>query len=56
MKVHICDLCNEKPPNANIKYKYRARRFSCWGSDVQWERLELCEDCLNRIIKEAKKK
>lgn len=38
MKIHICDICNVNPPNADIKYKYRAKRHRwCWGDGVEWD-------------------
>ena len=54
MLKRVCDLCGDSFPNAKIKYKYRAKRQWFDWMDSGWNRIELCEDCLTRII-EAKK-
>lgn len=54
MKLRVCDLCKENYPDAIIKYKYRAkRRWISWYEE-QWNRIELCEDCLKKIIESEK--
>ena len=54
MKIHVCDICKHNSPDAKIKYKYRAKRF--WSSwyEGEWERIELCQDCLDKIIRARK--
>ena len=48
---HICDICKENYPDAKIKYKYRAKRhWSSWWEE-SWYRIELCQECLDKIIK-----
>lgn len=51
MIKRVCDLCEKNPPDAKIKYKYRAKR-SWWAFDTGgWYRIELCEECLEKLIK-----
>lgn len=50
MKQRVCDLCKKRYPDARIKYKYKAkRRWVSWYEDG-WNRIELCENCLKKII------
>lgn len=50
MKIHVCDLCKKNEPDAKIKYKYRAKHsWVSWGEDG-WDRIELCQECLDKII------
>ena len=57
MYKHVCDICKEKSPDAKIKYKYRAKRFWCsFLYESGWERIELCQDCLEKIIQAEKEK
>ena len=50
MKKRVCDLCEERTPDAKIKYRYKAkRRWFLWYEEG-WNRIELCEDCLMKII------
>lgn len=51
MKIRICDLCKKNYPNAKIKYKYRAVQERFWFCGVNWEKIELCQECLDKIIK-----
>ena len=57
MKVntHICDLCKKNSPDAKIKYKYRAKRFWWSWYEGGWEKIELCQECLDKIIKQKEK-
>ena len=51
MKIHVCDLCKKNELDANIKYKYKAeRRWWSWYG-YEWDRIELCQECLDKIIK-----
>ena len=50
MKARVCDICKENVPDAKIRYKYRAKRIWCSFGEQGWERIELCENCLNKII------
>ena len=51
MILHVCDLCKKNYPDAKIKYKYKAKRFWCLWYEGGWERIELCQECLDKIIK-----
>lgn len=56
MIIHVCDICNQNQPDAKIKYKYRAEKaWHLWWEDG-WEKIELCQDCLDKIIKANKTK
>ena len=55
MYVHVCNICKKNVPDAKIKYKYRAKKF-WWAIDAYgWERIELCQECLDKIIEADKK-
>lgn len=49
MKLEICDLCMKNSPDAKIKYQ--AKRF--WWSWYKggWKEIQLCQECLDKIIK-----
>ncbi len=51
MYMHVCDLCKRNTPDAKIKYKYKAKRFWISWHKSRWERIELCQSCLDKIIK-----
>lgn len=51
MKIEVCDLCKKEYPDAKIKYKYRAKHFWCSWYEGSWERIDLCQRCLDKIIK-----
>lgn len=51
MKIHVCDICKCNYPDAKIKYKYRAKKAWCSWYEQGWDKIELCQDCLNKIIK-----
>lgn len=51
MEIHVCDLCKKNSPDAEITYKYKAKRFCYWYVYDPWKKIELCEECLNKIIK-----
>lgn len=50
MTLQVCDLCKKNSPDAKIKYKYRAKRFWRLWEECGWERIELCQECLDKII------
>ena len=60
MKIHVCDICRTNEPDVRIKYKAERRahestRFFPIMFDYEdWERIEICDLCLSRII-DAKK-
>lgn len=51
----VCDICMRRYPSAKIKYKYRAKKCCYLDFETCWEKIVLCEDCLNRIKEEARK-
>lgn len=51
MTLHVCDLCKKNYPDAKIKYKYKAKRFWCLWYETGWTKMELCQECLDKIIK-----
>ena len=53
MKItkHVCDICKHNQPDAKIKYKYRAKKAWCSWWENGWDKIELCQDCLDKIIK-----
>ena len=54
MKIHVCDICKKNKPDAKIKYKYRANVKSFGVCGMKWYRIELCQECLDKIIKADK--
>ena len=48
MKIRVCDFCQVRYPDAKIKYK--AEKRTGFGDVRYWEKVELCERCLNKII------
>ena len=54
MKMHVCDICKRNKADAKIKYKYRAIKawYSFFGCG--WDEIELCQDCLDKIIEADK--
>ena len=52
MKIRVCDICKKKMVynSSDIKIKYRAyRRWEIWY-ESGWNRIDICTDCLNKII------
>lgn len=47
--IRVCDICEDKYPDAKIKYKYRAKQAYTDFYGKSWHRIELCEDCLRKI-------
>lgn len=56
MKIRVCDLCGEESPDAKIKYKYKAKRYWCSWYESGWKKIELCNECLEKIIKAGETK
>jgi hypothetical protein len=54
MILRVCDICKKNDPDAKIKYKYKAKRFWWLGHEGGWEQIELCQECLDKIIKAEK--
>lgn len=48
--IHVCDICKNNYPDAQIKYKYRAKKQSRLWYEYFWVKIELCQDCLDKII------
>ena len=51
MKVNMCDICKKNYPDIKIKYKYKAKAWSSLGGEGCWNRIELCQECLDKIVK-----
>ncbi len=51
IKMEVCDLCKKNSPDAKIKYKYRAKKHWCFGYEEGWKKIDLCEECLRKMIK-----
>lgn len=51
MILQVCDICKKNKPDAKIKYKYKAKRFRWSWFEGGWEKIELCQECLDKIIK-----
>jgi len=50
MRINVCDICKKNFPDLKIKYKYKAKKaWSSWGEEG-WSRVELCQECLDKII------
>ena len=45
--THVCDICKHNQPDAKIKYKYRAKKAWYSWYENGWDRIELCQDCLD---------
>lgn len=54
MIMRVCDICKHNPPDAKIKYKYRAKKAWYSWYERRWEKIELCQDCLDKIIEADK--
>ena len=54
MIMHVCDICKRHQPDAKIKYKYRAKKAWYFGFDSGWDKIELCRECLDKIIEAVK--
>lgn len=50
MKIRVCDICKKNPPSTKIKYKAKIENTIEWTRSV-WEKIELCDECLEKIIK-----
>ena len=51
MTIKVCDLCKKNNPDAKIKYKYKAAWHWTLWHESGWIKMELCQDCLEKIIK-----
>ena len=48
MVIRVCDICQKNYPKVKIKYKIKAKRN--WPLYDMWEKIDVCEECLNKII------
>ena len=55
-RYRACDLCKkEMGSGADVKIKYKAKRkWWAYPCDEGWERIDICADCLEKIIKVVK--
>lgn len=52
MYIHVCDICKTNSVDVKIKYKYKAERLTRFlFHPFEWEEIELCQKCLDKIIK-----
>lgn len=52
MWVRKCDLCGEeKPRMSRFRYKIKVKKECVDWEDRWWEKVDLCEDCQERIVK-----
>ena len=52
-RIHICDICKEKiigKEDGDIRVKYRAKMKWWLWYESGWNRIEICANCLNKII------
>ena len=54
MIIKVCDLCKKNSPDAKIKYKYKAKLFQWSWYEGGWTKIELCQECLDKIVKGSK--
>ena len=52
--IHVCDICRINHPDAKIKYKYRAKKAWYSWHEHGWDKIELCQYCLDKIIEADK--
>ena len=52
VKINLCDICKEKiiGDDGDIRLKYRAKRKWYLWDESGWERIDICNKCLNKII------
>ena len=50
MLKRVCDICEHNAPTFKMKYKAKQLSKVDWTSS-RWEKIELCEWCLDKIIK-----
>ena len=58
MKIRFCDIC-KKEKSSYFRWKSKRRTLSFDGDgfawdDPMWFKAEMCEDCLKKIMEEAK--
>ena len=50
MIKRVCDICEHNPPTFKMNYKAEQLRRVDLGVS-KWKKIELCNECLNKIIK-----
>lgn len=50
MKIRVCDVCKTNYPTTKIKYKAKQLELSNDELFNVWRKIEICDDCLNKII------
>ncbi len=50
MKAILCDICKKPKTDFKIQYKAKKKHFTPWFGTF-WEDIDICEECLNKIIK-----
>lgn len=51
-KVIFCDICMDRilGDDGDIRIKYKAKRRWCLWHESGWNRIDICANCLNKII------
>lgn len=50
-----CDICKKEiGDDGDIRIKYRAKRKWCQWHEEGWDKIDICSDCLNKIISAKK--
>ena len=51
MWVQKCDICGEEKKTEKFRYKVKVEKeYFCW-EDHWWEKVDLCEDCQEIIVR-----
>ena len=50
MKAILCDICKKPKTDFKIRYKAEKKCYISWIGPV-WEDIDICKECLNKIIK-----
>ena len=52
-KVIFCDICKNKiiGDDGDVRIKYRAKRRWWLWYESGWERIDICANCLDKIIR-----
>lgn len=56
MILEVCDICRKNEPTHKIKYKAEKRIFSFDGSMSMWTKIDICDECLRKIVNVAEEK
>jgi hypothetical protein len=51
MKAVLCDICKQPKTDYKIQYKAEKKAYSHIMFGTVWEDIDICEECLKKIIK-----